>query len=145
MALKPCRECGKEISTDATTCPLCGRAAPTTAPMTREQKWGCGVAALAVFANFVYCAASTPETPTDYGPMAASRCKEFVRARLRSPSTADFPFLDYTAIQHGADTFAVRSYVDAQNAFGGIIRSQYVCRVLRQGSDWRLIDVTMAP
>ena len=29
MALKPCRECGKPISTEATTCPHCGVASPT--------------------------------------------------------------------------------------------------------------------
>lgn len=100
---------------------------------------------MALFSYFAYCAASTPDTPTDYGPAAYSRCKDFVRARLRSPSTADFPFLDHTATQHGADTFAVRSYVDAQNAFGGTVRSQYVCRVVRRGEDWSLVDVTMAP
>ena len=29
MALKPCRECGKDVSTAATACPHCGAAAPT--------------------------------------------------------------------------------------------------------------------
>jgi hypothetical protein len=28
MALKACQECKKEISSDATTCPLCGKKAP---------------------------------------------------------------------------------------------------------------------
>lgn len=32
MALKPCRECAKEVSTEAKTCPHCGTAHPTTAP-----------------------------------------------------------------------------------------------------------------
>ena len=30
MALKPCKECGKEISTDARRCPSCGVSNPTT-------------------------------------------------------------------------------------------------------------------
>lgn len=29
MALKPCKECGKEISTDAKACPHCGKRSPT--------------------------------------------------------------------------------------------------------------------
>ena len=30
MALKPCRECKKKVSTEATTCPSCGAPKPTT-------------------------------------------------------------------------------------------------------------------
>jgi hypothetical protein len=33
MALKPCRECGAEISTAATTCPHCGMKSPTRQPI----------------------------------------------------------------------------------------------------------------
>jgi hypothetical protein len=29
MALKPCRECGRDVSTEAAACPHCGAAAPT--------------------------------------------------------------------------------------------------------------------
>lgn len=29
MPLKPCRECGKEVATDARACPQCGAPAPT--------------------------------------------------------------------------------------------------------------------
>ena len=32
MALKPCRECGKQVSTEATACPNCGVPKPTRAP-----------------------------------------------------------------------------------------------------------------
>jgi len=28
MALKPCRECGKQVSTEAATCPKCGVSSP---------------------------------------------------------------------------------------------------------------------
>jgi hypothetical protein len=40
MALVPCRECGKSISTEATSCPHCGcpvRAAATAMPATTAQ------------------------------------------------------------------------------------------------------------
>jgi RNA polymerase subunit RPABC4/transcription elongation factor Spt4 len=35
MALKPCRECKKEVSTEATVCPHCGTPKPTTP----QQTW----------------------------------------------------------------------------------------------------------
>lgn len=31
MGLKPCKECGASVSTDAAACPRCGRRAPTQA------------------------------------------------------------------------------------------------------------------
>ena len=37
MALKPCRECGQQVSTDAETCPHCGVRSPTA---TRGLYWG---------------------------------------------------------------------------------------------------------
>lgn len=33
MAPQPCTECGKEIGTDAKTCPWCGKSNPTVAPI----------------------------------------------------------------------------------------------------------------
>lgn len=33
MALKPCRECGRQVSTEALTCPQCGVPNPTTVPV----------------------------------------------------------------------------------------------------------------
>jgi hypothetical protein len=40
MALQPCKECGKEVSTQAPTCPHCGKADPTGANSAKVQK-GC--------------------------------------------------------------------------------------------------------
>lgn len=40
MALKPCKECGKEISTEAKACPNCGKKDPTGKP-TSALTWGC--------------------------------------------------------------------------------------------------------
>ena len=36
MALKPCRECGEQISDDAKTCPKCGKKNPINSPI---KKW----------------------------------------------------------------------------------------------------------
>ena len=38
MALQPCRECGKEISTETSACPHCGAGHPTTGPSSDTAK-----------------------------------------------------------------------------------------------------------
>jgi predicted amidophosphoribosyltransferase len=52
VVLEACRECGREISTDANLCPHCGvRLAPTTADHFRQScQFGCytGVALTAI-------------------------------------------------------------------------------------------------
>jgi tetratricopeptide (TPR) repeat protein len=63
-------------------------------------------------------------------------CKNYVKAALRSPSTADFPWIDYTAVHHGRGKYTVRSYVDAQNAFGATIRNTWFCTVTYRGGEW---------
>ena len=46
MALTTCRECGKQVSTDAKTCPHCGTSAPTK----KKARGGIGKWLLIVFA-----------------------------------------------------------------------------------------------
>ena len=47
MALKPCRECGKEVSTKAKTCPQCGISHPTS-QLDRGTKQALGCLALII-------------------------------------------------------------------------------------------------
>jgi len=50
MALKPCRECEKEVATDATTCPHCG----CKSPVANAEVILKGVGVLVVLAVFAY-------------------------------------------------------------------------------------------
>lgn len=79
---------------------------------------------------------------------AVVMCKDFVKSSLVSPSTADFPWLDHTVQKLGQGTYIVRSYVDAQNKFGAMIRANYSCEVKYRGqgdeflnSSWELRDL----
>ena len=54
--------------------------------------------------------------------------------RLRAPGTADFPF-GHLAEHTGANRFRLRSYVDAENAFGGEVRTGFLCLVEGTGED----------
>lgn len=59
MALKSCRECGKEVSTDAKICPHCGAGKPTTQkPSVKETFAGFALLALIVAGTLTMCSGS---------------------------------------------------------------------------------------
>lgn len=75
--------------------------------------------------------------------------QKFVTQTLKAPSTAKYP--DWTgprglpnckATQIG-DRWKVRSYVDAQNSFGAMIRSDYgvEMRYSSERDTWTLLDI----
>jgi hypothetical protein len=65
-----------------------------------------------------------------------------VKQRLKSPSTADFPYINKVKVlTSGECSFEIVGYVDAQNGFGAMIRSNYVAKITRDKHDdngWRL-------
>ena len=67
MALKKCKECGKEISTDAGKCPNCGK------PQTKSSTWGC----LIIIGIFFFAAVIIPvlikSPPTQNTPPIKSK------------------------------------------------------------------------
>ena len=56
-----------------------------------------------------------------------SIAQEIVSDNLKSPKSADFPSLwsDEVKMQRNKDMVIVQSYVDSQNSFGAVIRSQW--------------------
>ncbi len=61
--------------------------------------------------------------------------KNFISTALKSPSTADFPFSDFTANNLGGNRYAVNSYVDSQNSFGAMIRNNWQVTLLYMGGE----------
>lgn len=87
------------------------------------------------------------EKTKDRSVMAAIICSNFVEASLKSPKSADFPW-DKAAggtRNLGNQTYAIRSYVDAQNSYGAELRNWYDCKVqYKAGEDvnpanWKLL------
>ncbi|MCH7499237.1 MAG: hypothetical protein IH886_04405 [Nitrospinae bacterium] len=77
--------------------------------------------------------------------MAYIMSQSFMEKRLKAPSTADFPWMDYTVKQVGSCSFVVKSYVDSQNAFGATVRTHYMMKlkpVSRTSDEWELISVS---
>lgn len=63
------------------------------------------------------------DNPSAYYSMA----KEIIESVLKAPSTADFPsiFSDDIKMARNKDIVAVQSYVDSQNSFGAMVRSEW--------------------
>lgn len=81
----------------------------------------------------------------DNESMAWVMCQDFVERRLRAPGTASFPWS--TSIQTaylGGGRFRIRAYVDAENAFGGEVRTHFTCTIEHSTGDrWKLISLDM--
>lgn len=60
--------------------------------------------------------------------------QEIVSSFLKAPSTADFAPMYETAMQRNKKLVAVKGYVDSQNSFGAMIRSEYLV-------EFKVIDI----
>lgn len=73
--------------------------------------------------------------------------QKFVRQNLKAPTTAEFP--DWTQencqTTHAGDTWTVTSYVDSQNGFGAMIRSDYTANMTYHPDrdTWTLTGLTI--
>ena len=70
MALKSCRECGKEVSTEAKTCPHCGVANP--APGLRVGASAGAIGCLGILLLVGYCVANLPDTTPGTSPRSSA-------------------------------------------------------------------------
>jgi len=71
----------------------------------------------------------------------------FVRARLKAPATADFPYSGDASITEGPiGTFTVIAYVDSENSFGATLRTNWACTVSYSGGalPWHLVSLDIA-
>lgn len=67
----------------------------------------------------------------DLSITALSICEIMVKDSLMSPSSAKFAFVD--PIARGRQRYLVSSTVDAQNAYGAMLRARYVCEIQHDG------------
>lgn len=78
----------------------------------------------------------------DAGAIVA--CEKFVRVRLKSPASAEFPIGERKATDLGSNRYTVTGAVDADNSYGATIRNRYNCRVeFTGGENWRLLNLDM--
>lgn len=64
--------------------------------------------------------------------LAYNYSTQYVKQKLKSPSTAKFPNM-FEKINHikdlGNDQYFINSWVDSQNGFGAMIRSEFSCKI----------------
>lgn len=125
MALKPCPECGAQVSDDAKACPSCGKPVPD-----KNAALGVGAClALVVvlliigWVNTTFFHGSDP-TADDRQSAAVEACRESVRAQLKSPGSASFSGEQYRETN---DVYSITGQVDAENSFGASLRSDFTC------------------
>jgi hypothetical protein len=75
--------------------------------------------------------------------MAKVMCENFVEEQLKAPSSADFSGVFDTTVTGSGNDYTVVGYVDAQNSFGAVLRSNYTCEIRDSGDDkWTLVSLT---
>ena len=114
MAMTKCRECGKDVSSSASSCPHCGIKHPG------GERVGCVLGTLfllsVLFVALIVVAKCSGGSDTVYSPPPVDLsygAKQLVRARLRDPKSAEFR----NVTTHGR---VVCGEVNARNGFGGM-------------------------
>ena len=102
------------------------------------------IACLALF--MLLAIGSTDDGPKTPGKIEAYVYhKYFIKNRLKSPSTAEFFSYDASRVSKiNNSTFKIRGYVDAQNGFGAMIRTNYSIVVKNETGevrDWVLVSL----
>ena len=79
--------------------------------------------------------------------MASIMGNDFVKRSLKSPSTADFPSYSANKVSYNGNcTHTIRSYVDSQNGFGAMVRTNFMVKVRYNKSDetYSMVDLNIA-
>lgn len=166
-ATTPCSRCGKDIT--GYPCAFCGARSSSIGVSISGKGLKSGLKVLAVVLGIfwalgmvlvVFDTESAPKASnTDTAPEATNAepepepehdavgawvvCENFVEDRLRAPATADFPCCYSDFVTHeGGGVYRAEAYVDAENAFGAMLRSDFTCTVEHRSSGrWRLRDL----
>lgn len=106
-----------------------------------------GFAVISIY-SVAKCSDSTNEDPNaDRSSMAYIQCKGFVKSRLKSPASAEFPPNSSAKVYRpwaDKQQYTVTAYVDAQNGFGANLRSRFICEIEWNGvksldiANWKL-------
>lgn len=146
MALTTCYECRKEVSQSAPVCPHCGAVKPWQRQADpRLRAAFIGIVAFGLMATLVFAMRdtrspaeraatatqdSTTNAITTARYAAAGACKRAAEPGLKSPSTAQWgDLLDAYTKEMKSGRTLVQVTVDAQNSFGGMMRTTIECQV----------------
>lgn len=155
MALIKCEECGGVIAKTAKVCPHCGA-------KNKRPPGLIGALLVILVATLVYQCASQDTGPGFAEKLAAMTpeqreaefeavrrseakwdCRAAVEKSLKAPTTATFQhYKQFSAAKTEEGNYTVTGYVDAQNSFGAMVRTTFVCEMVRVGDQWIAASVT---
>lgn len=151
MALVKCKECGEAISSKAQMCPTCGiKVQKTNGPL--------AVLFIAGLVVFIVVKLSVQDSPSSAPTASVDHCNDtmmafvmsqnFVKKRLKSPSSAEFPYINEDGVsveQLAPCRYSVSAYVDSQNGYGATLRSRYsvVMTSTPDGKTWSTADLVL--
>lgn len=159
MALRKCKECGKDVSTKAKSCPNCGAIA--------KKQTSCLTYFVAIFLIYVLIKmfngssnytsqSSNSSNASQKSTISKTRssesltadaftmCQRFVKNELVSPATAEFcSILDAEIKELPNRKFSIYGYVDSQNGFGAVVRTRFICEVQFKNNEWILTDILL--
>jgi hypothetical protein len=169
MAVYKCLECKKKVSSEAEACPHCGVAVDAAALKKKARRNGIenGVAVIVLIGAIVAlvnapdnnaanaaqnnetaeAAPATPDWKTeDHSSMAYLMAEEFIKKRLKAPSTAEFQSIwdgrKNTITRGDHQRYSIDSYVDAENSYGASIRRRFRATVKQVGkNNWQLVSL----
>lgn len=81
--------------------------------------------------------------------LAHIHCNSYVSDRLVSPSSAEFPMLDFLSNKVGNNHYVIMSSFQAKNRFGVLLKGQYSCNIEWNGNDmgsrnnWKVISLAL--
>jgi hypothetical protein len=73
------------------------------------------------------------------------KTQHYIKNKLKCPSTAKFPSEKesrYCVNESGKDTFQIYSWVDSQNTFGAMIRTQFIVKVYEKSGNIKFLEET---
>ncbi|KUF45257.1 MULTISPECIES: zinc ribbon domain-containing protein [Myroides] len=162
MALINCSECNKEVSDKALNCPKCGNpiadiiTSNESYQVEKRNKGGCFKTLLVAFVVFVIGVAivesfsdssNSNAVETQHSELLAfNYAMDCVKSRLKSPSSAIFANSNekkQSVTYNGSGVYVVRSWVESQNSFGAMLRSNFECTVKFEGTKVSCESVTV--
>lgn len=144
MAMIACKECKKEISNKAETCPHCGYK-PYIPNFGFFDFLIISIIAVAI-TSWTFDEKPKPKLPDPpYLPKdhAAGACMLFIKQHLNDPVSAKFEPRKSAYIEDtGNNTFKVIYPLRAKNGFGGLVKTAYFCHMRYTDGMWHPIEVS---
>ncbi|UYW02079.1 hypothetical protein K5I29_04040 [Flavobacterium agricola] len=147
MALIKCKECNNEVSSKAKNCPSCGVKIKKNSGC---LGWGLAILVL-IFIGYVIEVSTKDTSNTSTNSYSDSfqayrYAEDAVKSKLKSPATAEFPGRNekYSHVSYiGDGEYKVNSWVDSQNSFGAMIRSNFSVTIVMKDGTINYKDLTI--